>query len=165
MSATRTMGINVTDVDTEAKLPLGFVYREPASSDGQGEKHWVYVFNDDSSSFVIGTIVVRDASTLTSDAIIAPVDSSYMRVLGVAQHTIAAGSYGFVQSKGIAEVLAGTETIDDDEVVAVSAAVAGRGMEGGSIAAAAHEAAVIGFATEDAASGALATCWINCLGG
>ena len=50
MSATRTMGINVTDVDTEAKLPLGFQYREPASSDGQGEKDWVYVFNDEAST-------------------------------------------------------------------------------------------------------------------
>ena len=164
MSATRTMGINVTDVDTEAKLPLGFGYRQPAAGDNLGEKHWIYVFNDDGSSFVQGTIVARDAATSTTDAIIAPVDTNPMRVLGVAQHTIAAGSYGFVLSKGIGEVLAGTETIDASEVVAVSAAVAGRGMEGGSIAADAHEACVIGYSTEDAASGALATCYINCLG-
>ena len=166
MSATRTMGISVTDVDTTAQLPLGFVYRQPASSDNEGEKHWVYVFNDEASTaFAQGNIVARDAATTTFDAILAPVDTNPMRVIGVAQHAIAAGSYGFVQAKGIAEVMAGSETIDADEVVAVSAAVAGRGMEGGAIAADAHEACVIGHATESAASGALATCYINCLGG
>tara|TARA_R100001594_G_C3847129_1_gene217461 strand:+ start:38 stop:520 length:483 start_codon:yes stop_codon:yes gene_type:complete len=159
------MGISVTDVDTEAKLPLGFVYREPAAGDDLGEKHWVYVFNDETSaSFVQGTIVARDAATSTTDAIIAPVDTNPMRVLGVAQHTIAAGSYGFVLSKGIGEVLAGTETIDASEVVAVSATDAGKGMEGGSIAADAHEACVIGYSTESVDAAALATCYINCLG-
>ena len=174
MSSTRTMGISVTDVDTEQKLPLGFKYTEAASGDDMGERTWVYVFNDGGSSLTAGCAAFRDPSAANASdpagkmygVFIAASGTVYpaVSVVGVAQHTIAAGSYGFVLSKGIGEVLAGTETIDASEVVAVSAAVAGRGMEGGSIAADAHEACVIGYSTEDAASGALATCYINCLG-
>lgn len=165
MSATRTMGINVTDVDTSAKLPLGFIYREPASGDNEGEKHWVYVFNDDSSAFAQGNVVVRDAGTTTYDGILSPaaVVPSY-RILGVAQHAIAAGSYGFIQRRGIAEVLAGTGTIDVNETICCDGSVAGTAMESAALSAAQEFSCDFGWATEDAAAAALATCMIDCQG-
>lgn len=171
MSATRTMGINVTDVDTEAKLPLGFIYREPASGDDEGEKHWIYVFNDDASGFAQGNVIARDAATTTYDGILAATSTPSSRVLGVAQHAIAAGSYGFIQRKGIAEVLAGTGTLDVNEGVCVDTTDAGTAMEFGSIAAAQSSTATehgitgpFGWATENATATNLATCMIDCRG-
>ena len=106
MSATRTMGIAVTDVDTTAQLPLGFVYREPASSDNEGEKHWIYVFNDEASTaFAVGGLVQRDAATSTYDGIVSTGAVSPQRIMGIAQHAIAAGSYGFILRQGIGVVL------------------------------------------------------------
>lgn len=168
------VAIDITEVDSSAMYPLGQEFYSPATSQASvttskpaantGPRVWVYVFNDDTSSFTAGLIVARDAATATYDGIIAPVDSNPMRILGVAQHTIAAGSYGWILKRGVGLIEAGSETIDEDEVVAVSASNAGHGMEGGSIAADAHEAAVIGFATADAAEGTTASCWINCPG-
>ena len=166
MSATRTMGISVTDVDTSAKLPLGFVYREPASGDNEGEKHWIYVFNDEASTaWAQGNVIVRDAATTTYDGVLsaAAVVPAYS-VIGVAQHAIAAGSYGFIQRRGIAEVLAGTGTIDVNESICCDGSVAGTAMESSALSAAQEFSCDFGWATENAAAAALATCMINCLG-
>ena len=160
MSATRTMGITVTDVGTTALLPLGFVYREPASGDNEGEKHWVYVYNDDSTDFAQGTIVMRDAGTTTYDALITTgATIPALRIMGVAQHAIAAGSYGFVQSKGIAEVLC-NGSVSADTAICTSS-TAGQAVDFADGA----EEGVFGFATEiDAGAGTLITAMINCLG-
>ena len=120
MSATRTMGIDVTDVDTSAKLPLGFVYREPASGDAQGEKHWVYVFNDEASTaFAVGHIIYRDPSETSFDyygGLITPISvhQPKVMVLGVAQHAIAAGSYGFILKRGVGYVKSGSVAVAAD---------------------------------------------------
>ncbi|MAH50552.1 hypothetical protein CMI37_32320 [Candidatus Pacearchaeota archaeon] len=166
MSSTRTMGIAVTDTGTTQVLPLGFEYHEPASGDDQGEKVWVYVYNDEASAaFAQGTVVMRDAATTTYDGVksTAGVVPAY-RILGVAQHAIAAGSYGFIQKKGIAEVLAGTGTIDVNESICADGSVAGTAMESSALSAAQEFSCDFGWATEDAAAAALATCMINCLG-
>ena len=168
MSTSGALGIAITDVSTTAQAPLGSLAYEPATSVGtyanMGERIWVYVYNDDSTGFAVGNVIARDAGTTTYDGILTPVDQNPLRILGVAHHAIAAGSYGYILRKGIGEILAGTETIDVNEAVAVSAATAGAGMEQGAIAAAGWEASVIGFATEDAAAAATATCFINCPG-
>ena len=172
MSTTRTMGISVTDVDTTAQLPLGFLYREPASSDNEGEKVWIYVFNDEASTaFAAGNVIARDAATTTYDGILAAASSPGSRVIGVAQHAIAAGSYGFIQRQGIAEVKAGTGTIDANEGIVVDTTDAGTAMEFGSIAEAMDGTSTehgvsgpFGWATENANATVLATCMIDCRG-
>jgi len=160
MSATRTMGIGVTDVSTSQQLPLGFVYRQPAdATNNVGEKHWIYVYNDDASSLVEGTICARDDGTTTYDAIIAPVDTATIRVIGVAQHTIVAGSYGFIQRTGLGEVLADTGGITTNTALVVGNAVVGRADDVGAVTT--HAFA---FATEAATATNLATCMLNCTG-
>ena len=107
-ASTRTMGVAVTDTGTSQVLPLGFEYHEPASGDDQGEKVWVYVYNDEASTaFAEGLIVMRDASTTTTDAVVCTANAPAHSIIGVAQHAIAAGSYGFVLKRGIGEVQAG----------------------------------------------------------
>lgn len=169
MSATRTMGISVTDVDTEAKLPLGFIYREPAAGDDLGEKHWIYVFNDEgSTAFAEGHIIMRDAGTTTYDGILTPGDADVpaLRIIGVAQHAIAAGSYGFILRKGIGEVQKdAVATAADVTLIAsdVGTAQAGRAC----IDSGGGTSDVFAFATEAASGtsgGEKITCMISCVG-
>lgn len=168
MSATRTMGISVDDVSTSQLMPLGFVYREPASSDNQGERHWVYVFNDDGTEMAQGHIIMRDATTTTYDGVLTPgsADVPAARIIGVAQHAIAIGSYGFIQRTGIAEVQKdAVATAADIELIAsdVGGAQAGRACAN----AGGGTSDVFAYATEAAvgtAGGELITCMINCIG-
>lgn len=110
MSATRTMGISVTDVATSsdgAALPLGFEYTEPASAtDGYGEKTWVYVLADE--VLAIGDVVeVNGDFAAPFHAIQGNEDTPQKRLLGVAGHAIASGSFGFVQKSGRAPYIKG----------------------------------------------------------
>ena len=169
MSATRTMGISVTDVDTEAKLPLGFQYTQPAETTNDiGEKTWTYIFNDDgTTAFAIGDIVVRDPTATTEDmygCIQAPATTAAhaFTVVGVAQHTIAGGSYGFVQTKGKALLRTGTENMTADTVCTSGGSAAGCALifANGTIG-----VIEIGFSLEaEAADATTFDAYINCLG-
>ena len=167
MSSTRTMGISVTDVDTAAVLPLGFEYHEPASSDDQGAKVWIYVFIDDAASFIQGRIVMRDAGTATADGILTTAGTliSTHRLLGVAQHTIAAASYGFILRRGIGEVMAGNGAVIGADTALTSAGTTTAGTALDFSAGTTATDCVFAFSTE-ASTGlnGLATCMINCLG-
>jgi hypothetical protein len=162
--------IALTDVDTEAKLPLGFEVTQEFGPD-KGLRTWVYVFNDDANPLAQGTVVIRDAATETADGVIATTSAPANRVLGVAQHAIPSGSYGFILRRGIGEVLAGTGTLVVDEGLYVDATDAGTAMKASTavLAAAsaiteAHLAGPFGTALDAAAKDALATCVIDCRG-
>ena len=157
---------SITRVSTSADFPLGYEVEVPATSENSsshtnmGTQVWVYVFNDDAASLLQGTIVARDAGTTTYDGIVAPADSPTIRVMGVAQHTIAASSYGFILRKGIGEVLADTGGIGVNLPMVVGNAVNGRADTTG-VAATTY---AFGFSTETVTATNLATCWINCPG-
>ena len=180
MSATRTMGISVTANDSEAKLPLGFQYRQPASGDGTGEKVWVYVFNDEASTaFAEGHVITRDVSETTGaheryHGVLSPAmeeGTPAFSVLGVAQHAITAQYYGFVLKEGVGEVLAGVGTIPEQSATGAgticvddAADAAGEAMGSATLANGDIKYAVdIGFSLENAAvaDGAKATCFIS----
>lgn len=103
-------GISPTTVTTTQQAPLGFVLTVPDGDNGTQE--WVYIFND-------GTTALRGADSTTPKFDVAELDTDYalfhcirgttsaavkLRVAGVAQHEIAAGSYGFVLRKGKGKV-------------------------------------------------------------
>ena len=103
-------GISPTTNTTTQQAPLGFVLTVPDGDNGAQE--WVYIFNDD-------TVALRGADTGTPKFDVAQLDTDYAlfhcirgatasavagRVIGVAQHEIAAGSYGFVLRKGKGKV-------------------------------------------------------------
>ena len=92
-------GISTSTVTTDAQAPLGFELTVPDGD--KGAQVWVYVFNDEASTaFAAGDVIVRDASTQTYDGILNTDVTAAVRVLGIAQHAIAAGSYGFILRKG-----------------------------------------------------------------
>jgi hypothetical protein len=153
----------VTVVDTAAMYELGTEWymdaaeAEALDSTVQGPQVWVYVFNDEASaSFVEGTIVAFDAGTANFDGRIAPTGTATAALIGVAQHTIAAGSYGWILKRGFGEVLADTGGITADTALVVGNAVAGRADD---VAASTDHAFAV--ATESALATALATCYIR----
>lgn len=167
------IGGAITDVDTEAKYYLGLEYECQNRTDPTyGMQVWIYVYNDEASTaFAAGNVIARDASTATADGVLAAASTPSSAVLGVAQHAIAAGSYGWILRKGVGEVLAGTGTIDANEPIFVDTTDAGTAMEATTVSEAQDTTSTVhgiagpfGYATEDAAATALATCRIDCRG-
>lgn len=159
MSQRTTVGLRSTLVSTTQQFPLGGLLEEATNEDAYGSRTWIYVYNDDAAAFVAGDIVSRDLATPEYHCIIVPVSTAPMTVVGVAQHGIAAGSYGFVLRKGIGAILSdGTTTADTAQVV--SAGTAGYCTD---VAGVTNES--FAFATAaDTGAATLVTCLINCRG-
>lgn len=123
----------LTEVSTTQKLQLGALYIEStdgstATIKGNGERVWQYVQNGEASTaFAVGNPILRKAGTTTKIGIqsTAAAHSSF-RVLGVAQHAIPAGSYGWILKRGWGSVLNDNAgSLSADSPITVSAAVAG----------------------------------------
>jgi len=118
MSGFTAVGIAFNTVTTDQQCPLGFELTIATANNGN--RIWIYVFNDDpTNAFAEGTVVFRDPSAATQDfygATITPASTSVATpfVIGVAQHAIAVGSYGFVLKKGVGKVLAGSAGLAAD---------------------------------------------------
>ena len=153
----------LTTNSATARYPLGYIYVQPASdTDGQGEKHWIYVYNDETATaFAKGHVIMRDSATATYDGVLSTNAAApcRLRLLGVAQHAITAGYYGFILKQGIGEVLAATAGFTADGPI-VADAVNGAAED----MAAGEEHLVFGSAIDSASSTALGTCYINCGG-
>ena len=161
----------LSDVGTTKVHALGSLYD---TWDGTiGRQVWRYIFNDEASTaFAAGTVLKWDVGTSPKlgDAIVAPVNTPRNGLCGVAQHAIAAGSYGWVLVQGQGLVLAGTETIDLDMGVYVSSAVVGCGANATQKVTAERTSAnqseeglagPFAWASADAASTATALCLID----
>ena len=177
---TTAAGLVSTTVSTDQLAPLGFELEEPASSAGddragQGPRIWVYVQNDAAAAaaWSAGKIVQRLAGTsthlgeLTAAATVVPP----ARVLGVAQHAIPAGSFGFILKRGIGFITPGNGAplTADAAVTSGGTITAGTGLialaDANAITDTTNE--VVGWCTVTALAGPLtnATCWIDCSGG
>jgi len=162
MSSTRTMGISITDVATAADgaaLPLGFEYHEPASGDDTGAKIWVYV--EAGGALAAGEVCMRVNASTTSKVVVTTGVIASVRCLGVAQHAIASGSFGFILKRGLGEIAA--EDTGADQANALLVTAAGGRVD---LLAGGDEHALVAFGTENAGSSAgdLLTAYINCLG-
>ena len=162
MPVTRAFPDAVTTVDTAAQYELGTEWpmdageAEALDSTVQGPQVWVYVFNDETSTaFAEGNVIALDASTANYDGVLAPTNAPKARLLGVAQHAIAAGSYGWILRKGFGEVLAGTGGISANTPLTVNDTDAGTALDGSATE------SCFAFATEAATATNLATCLIN----
>jgi len=158
------MGIDVTDVSTAAngaQLPLGFEYTQPAdSTNDYGERTWIYI--EAAGALAAGEIVMRSDGTTTAKGVVTTgATIPAIRCLGVAQHTIASGSFGFILKRGIGEIAAHDTGADQANDPLVTQAL-GRA----DVFADGSEECIIAFSTENAAAsaGALMTAMINCPG-
>jgi hypothetical protein len=168
MSTSGALGIAITDVSTTAQAPLGSLAYEPATSAGtkanMGEQVWIYVFNDTTTTtqaWVAGDVILRD--TAVANVITSTYDGTRSEtagapaylVLGVAQHAIAAGSYGYILRKGIASMTGDGSVADGDPIVSHAGGLV-------DTMAAGEEHCVFGVALTDDAPAV--TCFISCQG-
>ena len=140
--STTAAGLSVTTVTTDQQAPLGFQLTVPNGDFGL--QTWVYVFNDDAAAnWAIGDLIQLDTDFVPFHGIQSAGSALVkLRVLGAAQHTIAAGSYGFILQRGRGTVKA-----------------SGRAGEMG----AGEEAGVFGMnLTASGVAGAALTCWLDC---
>ena len=101
---TTAAGIDFNTVSTDAQCPLGFTLVVPGVNNGN--QTWIYVYNAEPvNSLLQGMLVQRNAAASTYDGIISTGAVSPQRIMGVAQHTIAAESYGFILRDGIGQIL------------------------------------------------------------
>ena len=157
MSATRTMGIAVTDTGTTQQLPLGFEYHEPASSDDEGPKVWIYVQMTGADT-VIGSVCSFGDGAVTYVVQKSPANTHAGRVVGVAQHVIAQNSYGFILRRGLGLVLADSGDL-----------TANLGMMVGDAAGTADDAGAVttqafGIASAAISAAATGNAFLNCQG-
>jgi hypothetical protein len=170
MASTNLLIGAITDTDTVQRSPLGLLYEEPTGfgSDrdpaagvqlvDRGQRIWIYV--QAAATLAQGTVCVPNAGEeryiVRLSTFAAPQNSS--QVVGVAQHAIAASSFGWILRVGLGEVLADTGGITADIGIQVGNAVDGRADF------AAATAPAFGWSTETVAATALATCRLNCVG-
>jgi hypothetical protein len=164
--------VQITKVDSTLQHALGTFQVVPArvlaSGLSAGNQVWVYVFNDEASSaFAIGDIIVRDPSATTEKmygGLIAPVTNAAqaLGVLGVAQHAIAAGSYGWILCKGKGLCRAGTGDITADAAIVSGGSGAGEAKSGTT---GTDDGCFIGFALEaETVEDATFDVYLNCPG-
>lgn len=135
-----------------------------ASAMGPGIARFVYNDAVAAAAWAIGNVIGSLARTTEPAAgphplysgILAPTSSPRDRLLGVAQHAIPAGSYGWVLHHGIGEVLAGAAGITAANAIIQSTVAAGVAVN----LAAAIDGQAIGYSVETAAGAVLATCRI-----
>ena len=101
MSGT-AFGGSVTRVTTTQELPLGFAVTVPNGE--LGVQTWVYV--KAGAALAQGNVVGRATGAFTSPytVILSVAADTRANVVGVAQHTIASASYGFVLRSGVGKV-------------------------------------------------------------
>ena len=169
--------IDITEVDSSPMYPLGQEFYAPATSQASvttskpaantGPRVWVYVFNDEASTaFAAGDIIMRDATSTDPGGVLTTAGTLIpaIRLLGVAQHAIAAGSYGWILKRGVGEVRAGDGAglTADNALTSAGTTTAGRALN--FAAGTTAPGCIFAYATETVAAEALATCMINCPG-
>ena len=119
----------ITTTYTKKVYPLGTTFvqspdeNNKANSTHYGEKTWVFVYNDEASTaFAEGDVLFLDSDYAPYNAILATTTLHVHRVLGVAGHAIAAGSYGWVVVKGVCEVGAVSTVAQGDRLVSAASA-------------------------------------------
>ena len=110
--------------------PLGSLRVQPADevaagdSSHSGDRTWIFIFND-GTAFSAGNVIVRDSSTTPAgpfDGVANTDQAAAVATLGVAQHTIGAGKYGWIVKEGVCEVMAGDTGTDFKGATLVTAA-------------------------------------------
>ena len=155
----------VTQVDlgtdaSPARFPLGYEVTLPATKSGAGSvdnnagmQTWIYVHA--SEALAAGEVCSFAAGATTYSVRLIPANSNGATAVGVAQHTIASGSYGFIQKRGKGAVKA-----DGGGVTANEGLIAGD-VAGTADAQTSINDNCFGIATATGASANI-ECWINC---
>lgn len=166
----RTDAIDTTY--TSEVYPVGTRYVQPAdevnaaNSTHYGDREWIFVYNDDSSAFAEGNVIMLDNSDYAPfHGLLSTATLHVYRILGVAAHAIPAGSYGWIIAKGSGEVQCDGGVAQGDRLVAhASTAGIADTITLNADATTDNLECVFAMALEadaGSSSGDKATCWIN----
>jgi hypothetical protein len=158
---------------TSEVYPVGTRYVQSAdevnaaNSTHYGDREWIFVYNDEASTaFAEGNVIMLDNSDYKSfHGLLSTATLHVYRILGVAGHAIAAGSYGWIIAKGAGEVQCDGGVAQGDRLVAhASTAGVADTIVLNADATTDNLECVFAMALEadaGSSSGDKATCWIN----
>ena len=170
MGTVKTDAISTTY--TSEVYPVGTRYVQSAdevnaaNSTHYGDREWIFVYNDDSSAFAEGNVIMLDNSDYAPfHGLLSTATLHVHRILGVAAHAVAAGSYGWIIAKGAGEVQCDGGVAQGDRLVAhASTAGIADTITLNADATTDNLECVFAMALEadaGSSSGDKATCWIN----
>lgn len=160
MPVTRAFPDAVTAVDTTAQYDLGTEWSmdteeaKTYNSSVSGPQCWRYV--EASATFAAGDVIVRD-SLKAYDGVLNTNEAPRVSCLGVAQHAIASGSFGWVLRQGVGLLKAADAGADQGNDPLVTAASGDAESSGVDVYASGQELFVIGYGLANAAATAGAT--------
>jgi hypothetical protein len=130
----------------------------------RGPLTWVYVLNE-GVDLTVGDVAMRNTTSTEFRVVIATAGTLIhaLRVVGVAQHTIAAGSYGYVLRRGLGTIQVGSgATVSDTEALTTG------GVEAGSVikfaAGTTAPACVFGMAVANISASGTGNAFFDCRG-
>jgi len=157
------MAVTTTSVSTNAEANLGTTLAVASTS--RGPQTWVYVLNEDSNALAAGDVVMRNTTSTDYKVVLSSAGAlvQSIRCIGVAQHAIPAGSYGYVLRRGLGTIQVGSgATVSDSEGLTPG------GVEAGSIIkfAAGNVApgCIMALAVQNIAANATGLAFIDCRG-
>jgi hypothetical protein len=115
-----------TSVSTTAEAELGSTLSTSVTD--SGSRTWIYVLNEGSVDLTAGDVAMRNTTSTEYRVVIATAGTLIhaLRVVGVAQHTIAAGSYGYVLQRGLGTIQVGSgASVSDTEALTTGGVAAG----------------------------------------
>ena len=150
-------------VSTSAEALLGSTLRVEGSN--RGPQTWVYVLNEGSVDFTEGDVAMRNTTSTDYKAVLATAGTLIhgLRVIGVAQHLIAAGSYGYVLRRGIGTIQVGSgASVSDIEALTSGGVAAGSVIK--FAAGTTAPACVFGMAVANISAGGTGNAFFDCRG-
>tara|TARA_R110002012_G_scaffold90030_2_gene220369 strand:+ start:9428 stop:9901 length:474 start_codon:yes stop_codon:yes gene_type:complete len=157
------MAVTSASVSVNAEANIGSTLEVQFSS--RGPQTWVYILNEDSNALTAGDVAMRNTTSTDYKVVLSSAGAlvQSIRCVGVAQHSIPAGSYGYVLRRGIGTIQVGSgATVSDSEGLTAG------GVEAGSIIkfAAGNVApgCIIALAVQNIAAGATGLAFIDCRG-
>jgi hypothetical protein len=157
------MAVTTASVSITAEANLGTTLEVASTS--RGPQTWVYVLNEDSNALAAGDVVMRNTTSTDYKVVLSSAGAlvQSIRCIGVAQHAIPAGSYGYVLRRGLGTIQVGSgATVSDSEGLTPG------GVEAGSIIkfAAGNVApgCIMALAVQNIAANATGLAFIDCRG-
>ena len=150
-------------VSTSAEALLGSTLQVEVSN--RGPQTWVYVLNEGSVDFTEGDVAMRNTTSTDYKAVLATAGTLIhgLRVIGVAQHLIAAGSYGYVLRRGIGTIQVGSgASVSDIEALTSGGVAAGSVIK--FAAGTTAPACVFGMAVAGISAGGTGNAFFDCRG-
>lgn len=110
-------GITVVQTTPDVEIGSRRMYLHPT----YGWQEWIYIKNGRGSSLTAGLGVMHKASATDCTGDVSGAATPSCRMLGVAQHTIADGSYGWILRNGLGLIQSnGTQTVNTAQKTAAS---------------------------------------------